>query len=88
MRTTIDIPDEQRAELLSLAAKRGLRGYSDLVREAVELYLARTHNEENRKKKVLALEGIWAEESPEQIKEAIDSAWSGWDMKEQEQNGL
>ncbi|GFP21509.1 hypothetical protein HKBW3S43_00855 [Candidatus Hakubella thermalkaliphila] len=88
MRTTIDIPDEQRAELLSLAAKRGLRGYSDLVREAVELYLARAHNEEKRKEKVLALEGIWAEESPEQINEAIDSAWSAWDMKEREHNGL
>jgi predicted DNA-binding protein len=39
MRTTIEIPDDQRARLLELAARRGEKGFSALVREALELYL-------------------------------------------------
>jgi predicted DNA-binding protein len=39
MRTTVEIPDEQRARLLELAARRGEKGFSTLVREALELYL-------------------------------------------------
>lgn len=39
MRTTIDLSDEQRAALLAMAARRGLRGYSSLVQEALAKYL-------------------------------------------------
>lgn len=39
MRTTIELTDEQRSALLALAGKRGLRGYSSLVQEALALYL-------------------------------------------------
>lgn len=39
MRTTIELDDELRAALLSLAAKRGMRGYSSLVQEALAQYL-------------------------------------------------
>jgi len=39
MRTTIEIPDEQRARLLELAADRGEKGFSRLVQEALDLYL-------------------------------------------------
>jgi hypothetical protein len=39
VRTTIEIADSQRAKLLALAAERGLKGFSALVREALDLYL-------------------------------------------------
>lgn len=39
MRTTIEIRDDHRAALLELAAKRGLKGFSPLVDEALEAYL-------------------------------------------------
>jgi predicted transcriptional regulator len=43
MRTTIEITDEQRSKLLALAASRGMKGFSALVREALDDYLeART----------------------------------------------
>jgi len=35
MRTTLEIPDEQRAKLLQLAAARGMKGFSSLVTEAL-----------------------------------------------------
>jgi len=40
MRTTIEIPDELRAKLLELAARRGEKGFSALVAEAVARYVA------------------------------------------------
>lgn len=40
MRTTILLTDEQRAKLIELAAQRGHKGYSKLVQDAVDAYLA------------------------------------------------
>jgi len=39
MRTTVEISDTQRAKLLKLAAERGEKGFSRLVREALEQFL-------------------------------------------------
>lgn len=39
MRTTVELTDEQRAALAALACKRGIRGYSSLVQEALAQYL-------------------------------------------------
>ena len=39
MRTTIELSNEQRAALYSMAAGRGMRGYSLLIQEALEKYL-------------------------------------------------
>ena len=38
MRTTVEISDSQRARLLKLAAERGEKGFSQLVREALDQY--------------------------------------------------
>lgn len=40
MRTTIELSDELRAELVALAARRGEKGYSRIVQEALTQYLA------------------------------------------------
>ena len=39
MRTTIELRDDLRARLLEMAARRGEKGFSSLVAEAVEQYL-------------------------------------------------
>jgi hypothetical protein len=39
MRTTIEITDHQRARLLDLAARRGAKGFSRFVQEALDDYL-------------------------------------------------
>jgi hypothetical protein len=41
VRTTIEITDEHRAALLDLAARRGKKGFSAVVEEAIDLYLRR-----------------------------------------------
>ena len=44
MRTTIELKEEHRALLHAIAARRGLRGYSKVIEEAIEFYL-RHHSE-------------------------------------------
>ena len=39
VRTTIEMTDEHRAALLELAARRGLKGFSSLVEDAIASYL-------------------------------------------------
>jgi predicted transcriptional regulator len=55
MRTTIEITDAQRARLVELAALRGEKGFSALVREAIELYL---DQEARRSDRVVAASAI------------------------------
>jgi hypothetical protein len=50
-----------RAKLLELAARRGAKGFSDLVAEALETYLqAKGDRETQRKRAVLLNEGVRA----------------------------
>jgi predicted transcriptional regulator len=44
VRTTIDLPDEQRARLLEIAARRGDKGFSGIIQEALDLYLRNQQN--------------------------------------------
>ena len=39
VRTTVEIPDVQRARLLELAVRRGEKGFSRLIQEAVDRLL-------------------------------------------------
>jgi metal-responsive CopG/Arc/MetJ family transcriptional regulator len=82
MRTTIEISDEMRAKLLALAARRGLRGYSEIVSEALSLYLERETQKERDLADILDLAGSLsnaeAEEAAQNIKEfrkRWDSSW-------------
>ena len=57
MRTTIELKDEHRARLLEIAARRGEKGFSALINEAVEKYLEAADAGEARRKAALALRG-------------------------------
>ena len=80
MRTTIEISDEQRARLLELAAKRGQKGFSFLVREAIERYLA-TEGEAERRLKAeaaLAVLGTLSDEEAERLEETRRRLRESW----------
>lgn len=55
MRTTVELSDEVRAKLLELAARRGERGFSALVEEAVVRYLA---EEDERRQRAEEARGV------------------------------
>lgn len=74
MRTTVEIRDEQRVALAALAAKRGLRGYSELIQEAIDLYLEQS--EGNDMEALLALQGSITDAEAEEMRRRIAEAWS------------
>lgn len=69
MRTTIEISDVQRVALTALAAERGLRGFSPLVREAIDAYLAQSRARSLGE--LLALRGSLSRESADRIDEIV-----------------
>ena len=76
MRTTIEITEEQHLALTALAAKRGVRGFSSLVREALDRYLAEQRGEDLEA--VLSLRGILSPEEGDALERRIAEAWATW----------
>lgn len=77
MRTTIEISDMHRSTLLSLAAQKGLRGYSKLIEEAIDYYITNQTNFTGIKNNVLAMKGSWQKDS-EKIKTNIKELRKNW----------
>jgi hypothetical protein len=77
MRTTVEIPDEQRAKLLELAARRGEKGFSGLIQEALELYL-RGQQQEQAVARALALQGCLQAEEADDLEAATKRARGRW----------
>jgi len=78
MRTTIEISDEHRARLLELAARRGEKGFSKLVAEAIEVYLGTLSRDEAKRQAALRLRGSFTEEEAEAMRAATSSLRQSW----------
>ena len=57
MRTTIEITDNQRSQLLAIAANRGMNGFSAIVREALAEYLNKKTGDREILKAALETQG-------------------------------
>lgn len=57
MRTTVEITDEQRAKLLDAAARRGEKGFSTIVREALDHYFESAAERHERVERALKVVG-------------------------------
>jgi len=57
MRTTIELKPEHRSRLIAIAAKRGDKGFSSVINEAVELYLSEEGERGARRERALHLRG-------------------------------
>jgi predicted transcriptional regulator len=57
MRTTIEMKPEHRARVLELAATRGEKGFSNVVAEALELYLEAQEGRSSAIRAALAAKG-------------------------------
>lgn len=67
MRTTVEIDDEHRARLLELAARRGDKGFSRIVSEAIESYLEALDRAEADRGKALKLRGSLSRREAERL---------------------
>jgi len=78
MRTTIELSDAHRARLLDLAARRGQKGFSDLIGEAVEEYLARLEERKELRRKALALRGTLPADAAEELRHVTAKFRKSW----------
>ncbi len=78
MRTTIEISDKHRSILLSLAAEKGLRGYSRIVAEALDYYIENRYANANAKRKMLDMKNTWALGEAEETKQQLNDLRKNW----------
>jgi metal-responsive CopG/Arc/MetJ family transcriptional regulator len=78
MRTTIELSNDHRSSLHSLAARRGLRGYSKLIQEAVDLYIQETTVKEGSAKALLQMRGTWNKEDARKFQRNLRKIRRNW----------
>ena len=77
MRTTIEIPNEQRAKLLELAARQGHKGYSRLIEEAIAMYL-RDQERQPAIERALRQRGRLAGKEANALEESVQAIRGRW----------
>jgi metal-responsive CopG/Arc/MetJ family transcriptional regulator len=78
MRTTIELPDEVRAALLELAARRGKKGFSALVQEAVTRYLEAERQRVDVLEKAKAVLGQLGEAEAAELAASVTALRARW----------
>jgi len=78
MRTTVEINDEQRAELLKLAAQRGEKGFSSLVREALDLFLRQHRARREAVAQALKLKGSFNDDEADALESSVHRLRDKW----------
>jgi metal-responsive CopG/Arc/MetJ family transcriptional regulator len=78
MRTTIEINDRHRAALLELAARRGEKGFSVLVRDALDAYLKEEKSRRDWQRGALRLRGSLSPHEGGALKRHITRLRRSW----------
>jgi HPt (histidine-containing phosphotransfer) domain-containing protein len=78
MRTTIELTEEQRAELLKIAAQRGMKGFSQLVQEAVDSFLDSQSSRASLIDAALAMKGALKNKSSDDFEARTNSIRENW----------
>jgi metal-responsive CopG/Arc/MetJ family transcriptional regulator len=78
MRTTIELADDLIATLHALAVKKGLRGYSKIMEEAVTHYLKDNEEKEKNKATILKMRGSWPRSEAEKITRSLGEIRKNW----------
>jgi metal-responsive CopG/Arc/MetJ family transcriptional regulator len=78
MRTTIELTNDHRSSLHSLAARRGLRGYSKLIQEAVDLYIQEMMAKEGNARLLLKMRGTWNKEDSRKFQKKLREIRKSW----------
>ena len=78
MRTTVEIKPEHRSALLALAARRGQKGFSTVLEEAIASYLAGEAERERRRQTILSLAGSLSPEDAEDLRRVTSELRENW----------
>ena len=78
MRTTVELTEDQRAELLKLAAQRGIKGFSQLVQEAIDSYLESQASRATLIDAAIAMKGTLSNKSADEFEARTKSIRGHW----------
>lgn len=78
MRTTVEMKPEHRSALLALAARRGEKGFSSVLAEAIEEYLNEERTRVQRRKELLSLAGALSAEEAKCLRSTAAHLRENW----------
>ena len=78
VRTTIELRPEHRSRLLAIAARRGEKGFSNVVCEAIQAYLNAEGDRERRRQKALSVQGSLTAREARELREHAAAERSRW----------
>ena len=78
MRTTVEITAEYRTRLIEIAVRRGEKGFSTVLNEAIRTYLDVESERERRRSEVQALRGSLTEEEADALRANIRALRKTW----------
>jgi hypothetical protein len=78
MRTTVEMKPQHHSALLALAARRGEKGFSSVLAEAIEEYLNEERTRVQRRKEVLSLAGALSSDEAKTLRSTTKSLRESW----------
>jgi metal-responsive CopG/Arc/MetJ family transcriptional regulator len=78
MRTTVELSDDLIAALHALAVKKGYRGYSRVIEEAVKHYLRDHEKKEQSLSVLMKIRGSWNAEEAAETKKRLEEIRKNW----------
>ncbi len=78
MRVTVELKPEHRSLLLAMAARRGDKGFSGVLREALDAYLDAQTESEHRCRKALSLQGSLKLREAKKLRERAAAVRQDW----------
>ena len=78
MRTTIEIKDKLRAELLKRAADQGAKGFSHIIEEALESFFGIEDKAADTRKRALGLKGSLGRQDAEKLRAETGKIRESW----------
>jgi hypothetical protein len=78
MRTTVEMKPEHRTALIALAARRGQKGFSAVLEEAIEVYLAGEDSRDAKRNALAALAGALTQEEADELRRTTTQIRETW----------
>lgn len=78
VRTTIELKPEHRARLTEMAARRGQKGFSSVIQDAIDAYLEASNGKERLRDRALALRGALPAGQAEQLRREANTLRGFW----------
>ncbi len=78
MRTTIEMKPEHRSALLALASRRGKKGFSAVLGEAIESFLQGEGEREKRRRTLLSLGGSLSKKDGDHLRRTVRKLRKSW----------